>query len=187
MKPERATLKARALGNPEQARGDALQKILDLREAAARFTQEPAPTNFLDAAFRLCQMRAAIAENLNQLPHAVLLLEAQRQLTEQPEFYGLDWYWHPHQTHGDLETDLMGWRGGDLVAVVEASTVTIAVGTLKPRILKAVANLATVEHPARRFFYCYTESCAKAATRCANLYPDKGITIVVLAREVAPC
>jgi hypothetical protein len=188
MKPERAKLKAKPLATPEQARADALQKILDLREAAGRFFQEPAPTHFLDAAFHLCRMRAAIAENLNQLPHAVLILEAQRQLAEQPEFQGLDWYWHPHQTHGDFETDLMGWRGHDLVVVVEASTTTKAVGTLKPRIAKAVANLAQVEHPARRFFYCYTESCAKEARRIgSNLYAQKGIAIVVLAKEQTPC
>ncbi|MEI9894256.1 MAG: hypothetical protein WDN28_10315 [Chthoniobacter sp.] len=188
MKPERTQLKARQLANPEQARANALQKILDLREAAARLIQESAPAHFLDAAFHLCRMRAAIAENLNQLPHAVLILEAQRQLAEHRDFQGLDWFWHPHQTHGDFETDLMGWRGNDLVAVVEASTSAKAEGTLKPRIAKAVGNLAKVEHPAKRFFYCYTTSCAEWARGIAtSSYPEKAIAVVVLAKEPLPC
>ncbi len=78
----------------------------------------------------------------------------------------------------------MGWRDQNLLVVVEASTVTKAVGTLKPRIEKAIANLAQVEHPAERFFYCYTESCAAwARSVAARIYPRKRVAIIALASE----
>jgi hypothetical protein len=187
MRPERARLKAKLLVNPLLDRKETLRKILGLRDITAQIIGEAAPGHFMDAAFQLCRLRAAISENLNQLPHAALLLEAQRQLAAKAEFQDLQWYWHPHQTHGAYETDLMGWRKDDLLVVVEANTSAKAVGTLKPRIAKAVANLAQLEHPARRFFYCYTESCASWAKSVAtSQFPTTEIVIVVLEKELKP-
>lgn len=182
MKPTRANLKASPLSNPEQSREHALQQILQLRETAASLAQEATPSTFLEGAYQICQLRSAIYEDLNQFPHEVLVLETQRQLAMKLEFQDLEWHWHPRQTSGECETDLMGWRGDQLIVVAEANTSSQAKGVIKKRIAKAIDNLVAVEHPAEMYFYCYSESCAVEAIRLINnKHPGKAIKVVTMA------
>jgi hypothetical protein len=181
MKPEHTKLKAKHLADPKKARADALQQIRLMRTTVSRFAREADPQHFLEGAKQLCALRAAIYENLNQFPHEALVLEAQRELAKKPAFRDLEWYWHPRQTSGPCETDLMGWKGNQLVVVAEANTSAGAKGTIRARIKKALQNLAEVTHPAVRFFYCYSEFCgAEAVQMVKNHYADKEITVVVL-------
>lgn len=185
MRPQKSTLKAKPISDPRIYQRRALAQILRLRRTMRRHNRQDAPKSFLDGAFQLCLLKKDISENLNQFPHEVLVLEAQRQLSERPKYENLEWYWHPRQTSGSFETDLMGWRGEQLVVVAEANTSASPVGTIRDRIVKAVSNLAGVEHPADRFFFCFTESCAAWARKVTSaMYPNTSIEMVVLTSEI---
>lgn len=172
MNPQRSSLRAKRLDDPVLRRKDALEQIVKLREEVARIAATAAPENFLQGASQICEMRAAIYENLNQFPHEVLVLEAQRRLAEMRGFTNLDWFWYPRQTSGAHEADLMGWRGNTLVVCAEASTVSKPQGTSKKRIHKALENLMAVEHPAARYLFCTFQSSAEEARRVIRAKPN---------------
>jgi hypothetical protein len=184
MNPQRSILRAKRLDDPVLKRKDALDQIVKLKEAVACIAATAAPEDFLQGAAQICQMRAAIYENLNQFPHEVLVLEAQRRLAEMPGFTNLDWFWHPRQTSGVHEADLMGWRGDTLVVCAEASTVSKPQGTSKKRLHKALENLMAVEHPASRYLFCTFQSSAQEARRVIAAKPDyAGIKVIAIEEE----
>jgi hypothetical protein len=165
MKPILELIKAKPLLDPAAERIYALQNILLLRREASRFIEKGDPVDLVSGASQISLLRTGIYENINQLLHEVLVLEAQRRLEQEERYSNLTWYWHPRQTSGPFETDLMGWKDLDLMVVVEANTSAKHTGVIRGRVRKALENLAAVQHAADRYFFCTSAACAAAAER----------------------
>jgi hypothetical protein len=138
--------------------------LANLRECVARIQQliTPAITNVSSGVALLRSLRNESAEDINQLQHAALALDAARHIqTQRPETASLDWYWHPFQTGGIDEPDLQARSGSEIVISAEATDSERPGGGIDKRMADTLKKLQAM--PGERFYFVRTESMQQRA------------------------
>src|SRR5205823_344454 len=87
-------------------------------------------------------VRSEAYEDINQLQHEALLLEAAARLrTLHPELSEMNWFWNPANTGTGDEPDLRVMRGSEIIVSVEATASERSVGTISVRMKRTLSKL----------------------------------------------
>ena len=114
------------------------------------------------ALLRLVRSRAY--EDINQLQHEALLLEAAARLrTLRPDLVAMSWFWNPSNTGTGKEPDLRIMSGSEIVVSVEATASERAIGTITARLKRTLSKLQDM--PGDRFYFVRTQHMLEAAQR----------------------
>ncbi len=138
--------------------------LASLRECVALIQHliAPAITDVSSGVALLRLLRSEAAEDINQLQHAALALEAARHIqTQRPETASLDWFWHPFQTGGIEEPDLQARSGSDVIISAEATTSERPDGVIDTRMAHTLQKLQAMR--GERFYFVRTESMQRRA------------------------
>ena len=138
--------------------------LASLRECIARIQQliAPAITDVSSGVTLLRLLRSASAEDINQLQHAALALEAARHIqTLRPETASLDWFWHPFQTGGIDEPDLQARSSSDVVISAEVTASERPDGGIDARMAHTLQKLQDMS--GERFYFVRTDSMQQRA------------------------
>ena len=109
----------------------------------------------------LSRLREAVYEDLNQIEHEGLILEAAQWLRENAlAGREAEWWWNPRQTGGHDEPDLRCISGSDVV-VAEVTASNAPVGVIDSRMMSTLEKLAATE--GKRYYFVRTESMRKRA------------------------
>jgi len=109
----------------------------------------------------LSRLREAVYEDLNQIQHEGLILEAAQWLRENAlAGREAEWWWNPRQTGGHDEPDLRCISGSDVV-VAEVTASNAPVGVIDSRMMSTLEKLAATE--GKRYYFVRTESMRKRA------------------------
>ena len=151
----------RALKNIAEDEADILSR---LRACVARIQKliTPSIPDISSGVTLLRLLRSEAAEDINQLQHAALALEAARNIqAEHPETASLKWFWHPFQTSGINEPDLQARKGTKVVISAEVTASESPDGTIAVRMAQTLKKLQTL--PGKRFYFVRTEPMRKRA------------------------
>jgi hypothetical protein len=131
-----------------------------------RYRTETTPTEITQQVERLFLLRSEIYEDLNQLQHKSLILNAAKLL--QNEFPGISsWSWHPKQTSHPDEADLTGYADRMIVISAEVTTSMKPIGTIDTRMGKTLSSLNNKK--GKRFYFVQTnEMLNRAITKIAK-------------------
>jgi len=161
----------------ENARNKILGDVYELFgriKPVARITTKP--TNFKWCLEVLQSLRSLIAEDLNQIQHEALLLQAAEHIEGTLSFKGVEWYWNPRQTGNKEEPDLEGKIGSETVVSAEVTTAEKPVGATDKRIKYTLEKLSKM--PGRKFYVVRTIDMEKRArTKADNLGLKIGVII----------
>lgn len=116
-------------------------------------------SDLTDGVNRLKDIRISAYEDINQIQHAHLLLEATKWLSS--KYNGLDWYWHPYQTGGKEEPDLKGVKNNEIIVSVEATTSENPKGGIDSRMRDTLRNLSSYE--GERYYFVRTSTMERRA------------------------
>jgi hypothetical protein len=157
---------------PMPTLGDARRQIdITARRllAAVKKTAAAAPTRTPERIRVLGDLRSAVYEALNQLPHEWLALRAREYLVEhRPELRNALWSWNPHQTGTSAEPDLRARRAGNILASVEVTTSQRPVGTIDARMRETLKKLARLKGELY-YFVVSPEMSQRARTKIKKL------------------
>lgn len=136
-----------------------LQTKIETLVTTAKRHLETTQSELNDQILVLIDLRKSIYENLNQLPHKALLIEAAEYLQEKyPEIN--TWTWHPEQTSHPNEADLMG----DIDKIyAEATTSLLPVGAIGTKMKNTLVKLDELrrEQQAKNFISLNQRKCLK--------------------------
>lgn len=154
--------------------GHLVQKLGDIKEAESKvlsdmgqlFDSVRALANTADTlqegATRLRQIRAAVYENLNQIQHEHLLIQALIWL--RANGFGdleLEWYWNPRQTGDSSEPDLQARSSTETTLSAEATTSAKPDGVIDSRMRNTLSKLNQMS--GRKFYFVQTDAMARRA------------------------
>ncbi len=108
------------------------------------------------------QIRQAAYEDLNQIPHEALLLDAASEI--QKDVFAnqqIRWKWNPRQTGSGDEPDLQGSANDQVLVSVEATASASPKGSIGQRMAKTLEKLSML--PGMRMYYVCTPKMAKRA------------------------
>lgn len=110
----------------------------------------------------LADLRKEVYEDLNQIQHEAMILDAARSIESQ-DFLGesIEWYWHPRQTGSAEEPDLRGEIAGKLVVSAEITTSENPVGIIDKRMSATLEKLNNM--PDKKIYFVRTETMEKRA------------------------
>ena len=135
-----------------------------IRERVARIQELIALpiTDLASGVALLRALRTAVAEDINQLQHAALALEAARYLqTQRPETVSLDWFWHPFQTGGIDEPDLQARNDSQVVISAEVTASERPNGVIDSRMAHTLQKLQALS--GERFYFVLTAEMRQRA------------------------
>jgi ElaB/YqjD/DUF883 family membrane-anchored ribosome-binding protein len=89
----------------------------------------------------LARIRSSAYEELNQIQHSALILEAAEYFNKINADCTFEWSWNPAQTGEALEPDLRGSIGGVVWISAEITTSPRPVGSLDSRMASTLGNL----------------------------------------------
>lgn len=113
----------------------------------------------------LRELRSDIYEQLNQLQHEYLIIKSSEQFAKQ--YPDVDtWRWHPNQTSGKGEPDLIGYCKGKVVISAEITTSQKPIGSISTRMKKVMKKLEECEGD--KFYVVETEEMKNSADRKVN-------------------
>ena len=138
--------------------------LASIRECVVRIQQliTPAITDVSSAVALLRFLRSEVAEDINQLQHAALALEAARLIqTQRPETALLDWFWHPFQTGGIDEPDLQARSGSEVIISAEVTASERPDGVIDTRMAHTLQKLQSMS--GERFYFVRTDSMHRRA------------------------
>jgi hypothetical protein len=123
------------------------------------------PRTLQDGLGTLREIRKAIYEDLNQVQHECLILEAANWLTaNQHTSSNAVWYWNPRQTGDASEPDLSAKRRGVQLVAAEVTTSERPVGVIDRRMAQTLKKLAAMR--GSRFYFVRTpEMKTRAETK----------------------
>jgi hypothetical protein len=109
-------------------------------------------------------VRSEAYEDINQLQHEALLLEAAVRLrTLHPELSAMTWFWNPANTGTGEEPDLRVMRGKEIIVSVEATASERSIGSISVHLRKTLSKLQAMA--GRRFYFVRTQDMLKAAEK----------------------
>ena len=166
------------LDNPaeerEKAMGNANRVLEKIRDIVAPKTEHPH-----DAVSLLDQVRRAVYEDLNQIPHEMLILDAIEWLLAQQKCPpDTQWSWNPRQTGGANEPDIVGRHSDSVVVSCEVTASFSPKGAIKTRMHKTLNKLAEMEGDL--YYFVRTETMANCAYKQLGSDNPNHVTVVPL-------
>lgn len=125
----------------------------------------------------LKNLRAQIYEDLNQIQHRALILDAADYIDQKNET-PLTWSWHPEQTGIASDPDLLGEYDGQPVVSAEASASARPIGNIDVHMSSTLKSLSQM--PGKRYYFVRTEAMATHARTKTSKIPGADITVVIL-------
>ena len=114
----------------------------------------------------LAEIRSSAYEELNQIQHSALILEAVVYFNAHFADYTFDWSWNPAQTGEALEPDLRGSIDGVVWISAEITTSPSPKGSLDSRMVSTLANLNMMEGD--RYYVVRTKAMERRAMSKIN-------------------
>ena len=149
------------LGSVPQAKRRALEDLHAIL-ASLRRLSATAPAELNEGLGALREIRKAIYEDLNQVQHESLILDAVEWLTaHEPTYSDADWYWNPRQTGDASEPDLSARRHGVQLVAAEVTTSERPGGVIDSRMATTLRKLANMR--GSKFYFVRTPSMKKRA------------------------
>jgi hypothetical protein len=168
-------------GDLEQARQkvltDTTKLVLEIQALTAAL-----PSTVSEGLTLLRTIRSSAYENLNQIQHECLILDALAWLTPKglvPQDSTI--LWNPRQSGLGSEPDLLVKVGGRVILSAEVTTSEKPVGTIDSRMAKTLRKLSAMEGQLF-YFVCTASMEQRARTKAAGL--DAGISVVRIAGAV---
>ena len=169
------------IGNVKAAEKKVLDDVTALL-SEIRSIFDKATKSATEGAALLARLRDIGYEDLNQIQHEYLILEAAKWLIETEVFpSSVEWYWNPRQTGGADEPDLRAEAGTKILVSAEITTSSRPNGTILDRMKSTLQKLQGL--PGRRFYFVRTESMSKKAEAIINA-KDWEIKVVCLPNVV---
>jgi len=138
--------------------------------------------NLSSASSCLRDMRIAHYEDINQLQHAIMILDAWEFLKKSNKYESfeiLQWFWNPHQTGGGEEPDLRGMLNGVTVISAEITTSESPVGTIDVRMSSTLKKLNKMEGK-YLYYFVRTDKMRKRALTKLSKFEKTSIKVVNL-------
>ena len=159
------------------------EKVLEDMQVFFSAVSEHIPANLssTEVGLRsLRNLRSELYENLNQIQHELLIVNAMQWL--QQNGYAdsvVNWYWNPRQTGDANEPDIRGVSdNGKILISGEATTSEKPQGVIDTRMRNTLRKLNTFE--GEKFYFVRTQAMkARASTKCRKA----GFSILVEAIE----
>lgn len=151
----------RTLSDLQQAENE-LQQALDGVLGRIRALVSGQPRTLEQGIELLRDLRATAYEDLNQIQHAALILDAARWLRDHGKADSrAEWHWNPYQTGTAEEPDLRVTVDGKVVISVEATASRGPAGVIDSRMRDTLAKLG--ELPGQKYYFVKTEAMARRA------------------------
>ncbi len=106
--------------------------LSDAHETLSKI-REVSSSGLIDPVENLIEIRKIAYESLNQIPHAILILDAIEWLRNHKGITAKNWHWHPHQTGKKDEPDLSMTVDGVRIISAEVTTSEKPVGKIDKR------------------------------------------------------
>lgn len=164
---------------PLPSTSSARQQLVDQIQGVLEHIKSCADTHtnsLADSLGLLDLLRRNIYENLNQVQHRALLLDAADHLAER---HGADiaWFWHPEQTGTASEPDLRGVNVlGEVVFSAEASASHAPIGSIDTHMRKTLTSLSAM--PGERYYFARTTKMINRAITKASKMDSCAISVV---------
>jgi hypothetical protein len=118
-------------------------------------------------------IRSLVYEDINQIQHEYLILQALSWLCRNGSASDITWEWNPRQTGTANEPDLRGSLNGTVLISAEASASERPVGVIDSRMKETLGKLSQMEGQ-KYYFVCSEEMACRARTKIAkNNWPVK--------------
>ena len=148
------------LGTIQGAEAKVLANVKLLLDTVRRLSTATESLN--EGSTRLRQIRAAVYENLNQIQHEHLILQALSWLQGQGfDDPSLTWYWNPRQTGDASEPDLMARGPAGIAVSAEATTSENPVGVIDSRMRGTLSKLNQMA--GEKYYFVQSQSMARRA------------------------
>jgi hypothetical protein len=112
-------------------------------------------------------LKSAIYQDLNQIPHRALLLEAVDYLNQKYKD-PITWSWHPEHTGKAKEPDLLGKQNGKVIISAEATTPKVTKGAPSKKMPKVLEHLSRMEGE-KFYFVRSTQMKSLAETKISKM------------------
>jgi len=156
-------MKAKPLGNVTNALKDVRKRLARFLKAARRITARK-PKTIADSIAILRELRRETYEDLNQLQHEYMVLEAIEWLIKNKRCPAeTEWWCHLQQTSGHGEPDLCGIHEGRSIILAEVSASENPDGVIDQRIRKALDSLHQMPNFSKKFYFVRTISMKRRA------------------------
>ena len=150
----------KSMGNVPEAKERILQEIRRLLQDIQSLSSS-APLSIEEGIAILREIRVRSAEDINQLQHEALLLEARSYLEEHARVSDAEWFWNSRQTGTLDEPDLRAVQDGAVILSAEATAAERPVGTIDTHMRKTLGKLRFA--PRRRFYFVRTSGMLQRA------------------------
>ena len=151
------------VGNIEKARDKVFSDVKKLLEDLRSLT-ESAPKSVDEGIARIAEIRECAYEDLNQIQHEYLILEAANWLVASGRVQkDAKWSWNPRQTGGSDEPDLRAEVDAITKVSCEITTSRRPVGTIAKRMRNTIEKLSEFE--GSKFYFVRTEQMLKRAEK----------------------
>jgi hypothetical protein len=169
-----------ALGALQVASKDVFDRALTLLDTLSNHFERK-PNNVSEAIKILNNIRKEAYEDLNQIQHEYLIIQSAKWLKDNNYVKNeVLWYWHPQQTGGHNEPDLVAEYQGTRIISAEVTTSERPKGSINSRVSETLLKLNKM--PGKRFYFVRTESMRKnAQTKVTN--DDYDIQVELLLDE----
>jgi hypothetical protein len=112
-------------------------------------------------------IRSSVYEDINQIQHEYLILQALRWLLQNGFASEITWEWNPRQTGTANEPDLRGNSIGTVLISAEASASEKPVGVIDSRMKVTLHKLSQMAGQ-KYYFVCSDEMACRARTKIAK-------------------
>lgn len=167
------------VGNLEEASEKVFSDVKKLLEVMRSLTKS-APESVEEGIVRVAEIRECVYEELNQVQHEYLILEAANWLVANGRIQrDAEWSWNPRQTGGSDEPDLRAEVNGVTKISCEITTSRRPIGTIAERMKKTIAKLSEFE--GSKFYFVRTEQMLKRAEKYIsdNAWPIEAVCIKI--------
>ncbi len=113
---------------------------------------------------QLRAIRSSVYEDINQIQHEYLILQALRWLLQKGLASEITWEWNPRQTGTANEPDLRGSLNGTVLISAEASASERPVGVIDSRMQRTLYKLSQMAGE-KYYFVCSDEMACRARTK----------------------
>ncbi len=153
----------RPLKDMTEAEVDLQARVVRCLDRAKAIAALPV-ASFREGLRRVEELRQAVYEDLNQLQHEALVLDAALFLKrERYRASTVSWSWNPQQTGGGDEPDLRGTEGNQVLVSAEATGSAKAKGKIRERMIFTLTKLSGMQ--GQRLYFVRTQSMQESAQR----------------------
>ena len=126
----------------------------------------------------LSRLRELVYEDLNQIQHEYMILDAVRYLVDNSIVPANTlWQWNPRQTGGADEPDLEGKVGESVLVSAEVTTSRKPEGTIKDRMRNTLRKLQRDQIRGQKYYFVRTAAMERKAR---SIVEREGATITIV-------